>query len=92
MGVSFTDSKKLLTLEKGRLPKNPLYAESGLGCADSTIKCFGLVIITFLARAGRPHKINASGFSKFDNPVGENFPALALMRISRVSPNCQHRI
>ena len=60
IGFSPTASKKAFTLENGLLPKNPLNADNGLGCADSTMKCFGLVIIFFFLRAGAPHKIKAN--------------------------------
>ena len=63
IGVSPIEIKKLFTREKGLLPKKPPLAERGLGWADSTIKCLGFVIITFLARAGLPHKIKAMGRS-----------------------------
>lgn len=35
IGVMPFLSRKALTREKGRLPKKPLYADRGLGCADS---------------------------------------------------------
>lgn len=55
--------KKSLVFENGFEPKNPLYAENGLGCGDSKIKCLGFVIKTFLLRANFPHKINTIGLS-----------------------------
>lgn len=55
--------KKSLVFENGFEPKNPLYAENGLGCGDSNIKCLGFVIKTFLLRAKFPHKIKTIGFS-----------------------------
>ena len=55
--------KKSLVFEKGFDPKNPLYAENGIGWCDSNIKCLGFGIKTFLLRAKLPHKINTIGFS-----------------------------
>ena len=55
--------KKAFVLENGLLPKKPFLAENGDGCADSIIKCFGLVIKSFLLLAYAPHKINTRGSS-----------------------------
>jgi hypothetical protein len=33
------DRKKVLTREKGLLPKKPRYADKGDGCAETTAKC-----------------------------------------------------
>ena len=53
--------KKSLVFEKGFEPKNPLYAENGLGCGDSNIKCLGFVISAFLLLAKLPQSINTIG-------------------------------
>ena len=84
MGVSPTLSRNLLTREKGRLPKNPPLADNGLGCADSIIKWRGFVIIFFLARAGRPHKIKASGRSCSLSKL-----MILSVKISQPCPRCE---
>lgn len=38
-------------------PKNPLYADSGLGCGALSIRCLGLVSIGILLCAGLPQSI-----------------------------------
>ena len=55
--------KKSLVLLNGLLPKKPLYADNGLGCGASKIKCAGLFSIAFFLCAGAPHKINTMGRS-----------------------------
>ena len=47
-----------LHLLKHLLPKNPLCADSGDGCADSSMRCFEASISVFLLRASRPQRIN----------------------------------
>ena len=39
IGALLTETRNLLILEKGLLPKNPLDADKGLGWADDKIKC-----------------------------------------------------
>jgi|TARA_B100001093_G_scaffold252073_1_gene241332 hypothetical protein len=46
-----------LVLEKGLVPKKPLLAENGDGCADLIIKLLSLLIILSLACAFAPHNI-----------------------------------
>lgn len=48
--------------ENGLLPKNPLYAERGEGCALSIIRWLSLFISPRLERAFPPHKINTVFF------------------------------
>src|SRR5207302_11254028 len=43
-----------LAREKGRLPKNPLRADSGEGWADSMITCRSVSISAFFLRADAP--------------------------------------
>ena len=42
---------------KHLLPKNPLCAESGDGCADSITRCLEVSMSSFLLRASRPQRI-----------------------------------
>lgn len=53
--------KKLFVFEKGLLPKNPEFAENGLGCGLSIIKCLEFVMNTFLFLAKLPHSMNTTG-------------------------------
>ena len=66
MGFSPIFSKKAFTFENGRLPKNPLFAENGLGCVDSTMKWRGFVIMAFFLRAGLPQRMKALCGIDFD--------------------------
>ena len=52
-----------LVLEKGRLPKNPRYADSGLGCGEVMIRCLGFVIMDCLRWAGLPQRMKTIGLS-----------------------------
>ncbi len=47
--------RKSLVLLKCLHPKNPLYADSGLGCGAFSIRCLGFVSIGILLCAGFPH-------------------------------------
>ena len=42
MGSIPFSSRYRLVFEKGLLPKNPRYADKGLGCGDFNTRCFGL--------------------------------------------------
>ncbi len=53
-----------LHLAKCPQPKNPLYADSGLGCAHDKILCTGLVTIVAFLLALAPQSINTIGFSR----------------------------
>lgn len=55
--------RNLFARLNGRLPKNPLYADSGLGWGASKIRCLEFVSIDFFICAGRPHRINTIGLS-----------------------------
>ena len=80
MPLSFKNS---LHLENGLLPKNPLWAESGDGCADSKIKCRDPSISVFLLRASLPHKIKTRcGRSEFKNFI------TSVVKISQPFPLC----
>ena len=61
------EAKISFALEKCLHPKNPLYADNGLGCGASKIKCFGLLSIALFIWAGLPHKINTIGSSLLFN-------------------------
>ena len=63
IGVTPCASRNLLVWLNGLLPKNPRYAESGLGCGASRIKWFGLVSILFFICAGLPQRMNTIGLS-----------------------------
>ncbi len=69
----------------GRLPKNPLWADSGDGCADSMIVC--RVRVDQRPSCGGPmaapqdeHDVVGLVADGPDHPVGERLPALALVR------------
>ncbi len=72
-----------LARENGRLPKNPLRADSGEGWADSMITWRDVSIRAFFLRADAPHRMNTtrSGlrFDGLDDGVGEALPALPLV-------------
>ena len=55
------DFRNSFVLENGLEPKNPLWAERGLGCTDFIIKCLGLVIKDSFFCALLPHKIKTMG-------------------------------
>ena len=61
IGALLTETRNLLILEKGLLPKNPLDADKGLGWADDKIKCCLLVISFFLLIALLPHNKKTTG-------------------------------
>ena len=63
IGSLLTEIKKLLILENGLLPKNPLDADSGLGWTEVRIKCLLLVINSFFFIALFPHNKNTTGSS-----------------------------
>ena len=44
-------------------PKNPLYADRGLGCGALRIRCLGLLSIAAFFCAGLPHSIYTIGLS-----------------------------
>lgn len=50
-------SRKAFAWLKCLHPKNPRYADSGLGCGAFKIRCFGLFSIGILLCAGLPHSI-----------------------------------
>jgi len=52
--------KAALILEKGRLPKNPLAADSGEGCADWMIAWRVVLISGTFLRAYAPHNTNTT--------------------------------
>ena len=55
--------KNSFALLKCLHPKNPRYADSGLGCGAVKIRCFGLVSIGILLCAGLPHSMYTIGLS-----------------------------
>ena len=63
MGASPFFSRNALVWLKCLQPKNPRYADNGLGCGASKIKCFGLCNILFFICAGRPQSRNTIGRS-----------------------------
>lgn len=64
------DIRKSLVFENGRLPKNPLKADNGLGWVDVNIRCLLLVIRDFFWIALLPHKIKTTGsFFSFINCI-----------------------
>ena len=63
IGVTPFFSRNSLVLLNGLLPKNPLYAESGLGCGLRMIRCFGLSSLAAFSPAGRPQSMNTIGRS-----------------------------
>ncbi len=68
----------------GRLPKNPLCADSGDGCADSMIVCRVLSINGRLRRADAApedeHDVVGLVADRADHLVGERLPSRALVR------------
>ena len=60
MGESPCFVRYALVFEKCLQPKNPLYAESGDGCAHSNTKCLDVSIKDFLLRAFPPQRINTT--------------------------------
>ena len=67
----------------GRLPKNPLWADSGDGCADSMIVCRDVVDQRLLAARRRApqdeHDVLGLVVDRADDLVGERLPPSALV-------------
>ena len=55
--------KNSLHFEKCLQPKKPRYADKGLGCGASRIKCFELLSKAFFSCAGLPQSRNTTGRS-----------------------------
>ena len=77
-------SRKSLAREKYLPPKNPLYADNGLGCTPAITRCFLFVISGSLDLALDPHKINTNGFSR-----SFNFLITASVSCSQPFPRCE---
>ena len=83
IGVSPCSIKYLLHFENGLLPKKPLYADNGDGCADSNTKWQEVSIKTFLFLASLPHRINTRcGLSRF------RYSIVAVVKVSQPLPLC----
>ena len=85
-----------LARENGRLPKNPLCADSGDGCADSMISWRDRVDQRLLpARRRAPqdeHDPLGLGAHRADHLVGERLPPLALVRGGLAAAHGQGRV
>ena len=63
IGLAPCSIRNSFAFEKCLQPKNPRYAESGLGCGAIKIKCFGLLSMGIFFCAGFPHSMNTMGRS-----------------------------